>query len=60
MKKLISILLVMMMILCMGTAAFADTTNITIAGDAGRIYKAYELLELTTSLKCDHVAGRSL
>lgn len=57
MKKLISILLVMMMILCMGTAAFADTTNITIAGDAGRIYKAYELLELTTSLKCDHVAG---
>ena len=57
MKKLISILLVMMMILCMSTTAFADTTNITIAGDAGRIYKAYELLELTTSLKCDHVAG---
>lgn len=63
MKKLISILLVMMMILCMGTTAFADetpTTNISIdkvEGDTTRSYNAYELLKLTTSLKCDHGEG---
>ena len=54
MKKLTSILLVMMMILCMSTTAFADTTNITITGDDTRTYNAYELLKLTTSLKCGH------
>lgn len=58
MRKLTSVLLIMIMVLCMGTTVFADdtpTTSITInsaAGDtASRTYDAYKLLNLTTSLK---------
>ena len=54
MKKLTSILLVLMMILCMGTTAFADetpTTNITINDADGRTYSGYQLLTLTSSHK---------
>lgn len=62
MKKLISILLVMMMILCMGTTVFADdtpTTNLTINNSDGRTYNGYQLLTLTTSLKCNQGEGHT-
>ena len=57
MKKLTSVLLIMIMVLCMGTTVFADeppTTNLTINNSDGRTYNGYQLLTLTTSLKCDH------
>lgn len=49
MKKLVSILLALTMILAMSTTAFA--ASITISGGADRTYEGYQLLTLTTSLK---------
>ena len=58
MKKLVSILLALAMILAMATTAFAEeNTTLTIAGTESRTYSGYRLLELTTSLKCDHAEG---
>lgn len=57
MKKLISIIMVLVMILAMSTTAFADTkTTLTINGSEGRTYAGYQLLNLTTSLKQNHTA----
>ena len=63
MKKLVSILLALAMVLCMGLTAFAEDTTITIENSNGRTYAGYQLLGLTTSLKtgehhpttCDNV-----
>ena len=56
MKKLVSILLTVAMIFAMTITAFAeeDTTNLTITGE-NRTYSAYKLLDVTASLKRDHV-----
>lgn len=51
MKKFLSIIMVLAMILAMGTTVFAADANITINGDADRVYNGYKLLDLTTSLK---------
>ena len=54
MKKLVSILLTLAMILCLSVTAFAaDDTTLTIVDDGtvARDYVGYQLLELTTSLK---------
>lgn len=54
MKKILSILMVMVMIFAMSTTAFAtENTSITINGEVGRTYNGYQLLDLTTSLKGD-------
>ena len=53
MKKLISILLALAMILALSTTAFAaENTTLTINGSEDSIYNGYKLLNLTTSLKC--------
>jgi len=49
MKKFLSILMVLAMILAMSTTAFA--AEVAINGEEGRVYNGYQLLELTTSLK---------
>ena len=49
MKKLVSILLAVAMILAMSIPALA--TTLTIDGEVGRKYEGYKLLNLTTSLK---------
>ena len=56
MKKLISILLTMVMILNLSVTAFAaENTSLTIEGaDGSREYAGYQLLKLTTSLKTDN------
>ena len=51
MKKLVSILLALAMILCLSITAFAADTKLTIENSTGRTYEGYRLLELTTSLK---------
>ena len=52
MKKTISILLAVAMILAMSITAFAaENTTLTIANSDGREYAGYQLLNLTTSLK---------
>ena len=52
MKKLVSILLAVAMILAMSITVFAEeNTTLTIANSDGRTYAGYQLLELTTSLK---------
>ena len=54
MKKFLSILMVLAMILAMSTTAFAtENTSVTINGEVGRTYNGYQLLDLTTSLKGD-------
>ena len=64
MKKFLSILMVLAMILAMSTTTFAaENTSITINDDGNRQYAGYKLLNLTTSLKsgehhpstCDNV-----
>ena len=62
MKKFVSILLALAMILALSTTAFAaENTNLTISNSTGRTYNGYQLLNLTTSLKCedthDHETG---
>lgn len=62
MRKLTSVLLIMIMVLCMGTTVFADdtpTTNLTINNSDGRTYNGYQLLTLTTSLKCNQGEGHT-
>ena len=52
MKKIISILLALVMMIAMSTTAFAaEDTKLTIGGETGRDYVGYQLLNLTTSLK---------
>ena len=51
MKKLVSLFLALALILSLHVTAFA--TNLTI-NDTGKTYNGYQLLTLTTSLKCDH------
>ncbi len=52
MKKLLSILMVLAMILAMSTNAFAaESTSVTITNSDGKTYKGYKVLNLTTSLK---------
>ena len=56
MKKLLSILLTLMMILGLTANVFAEDTEntlLTIADSEGRTYAGYQLLKLTTSLKAD-------
>ena len=54
MKKFLSILMVLAMILVMSTTAFAaENTTLTINDDGNRQYAGYKLLDLTTSLKTD-------
>lgn len=54
MKKFVSILLALAMILALSTTAFAaENTNLTISNSTGRTYNGYQLLNLTTSLKCE-------
>lgn len=64
MKKFLSILMVLAMILAMSTTAFAaENTTLTINDDGNRQYAGYKLLNLTTSLRtgdyhpdtCDNV-----
>lgn len=57
MKKIVSILLALALILSLSTTAFA--TTLTIADDAAvpRTYNGYQLLTLTTSLKCTCAEG---
>ena len=52
MKKIVSILLALAMILCLSTTAFAADTTLTIEG-ADRTYNGYKLLNLTTSVKTE-------
>ena len=57
MKKLVSILLALALILSMSAVAFAaeGDTNLTITNSEGRTYNGYKLLDLTVSLKTgDH------
>ena len=54
MKKYLSILMIMVMILTMSTTALAaedHTTTVSITNANGRTYVGYQLLDLTTSLK---------
>ena len=52
MKKLVSILLALAMILCLSATAFAaEDTTLNITDSTGRTYAGYKLLNLTTSLK---------
>lgn len=52
MKKFLSILLTVAMLLTMSTTVFAaEDTSLNITGPAGRTYAGYKLLDLTTSLK---------
>ena len=52
MKKLVSIILALAMIMAMATTAFAaENTTLTIQDSDGRDYVGYQLLKLTTSLK---------
>ena len=57
MKKLVTILLALAMILCLSTAAFADTTKVeiteTVGDTANRVYYGYKILDLSTSHKDD-------
>ena len=54
MKKFASILLALTMILAMSIPAFAtENTILTINDSVDRTYNGYQLLKLTTSLKCD-------
>ena len=53
MKKFVSILLALAMILAMSTTAFAaENTTLTISNAEGRTFNGYKLLNLTTSLNC--------
>ena len=54
MKKILSVILALAMLLCLSTAAFAaENTSLTIEDSDGRTYAGYQLLKLTTSLKGD-------
>lgn len=54
MKKFVSILLALTMILAMSIPAFATENNtLTINESNGRTYNGYQLLTLTTGLKCE-------
>ena len=55
MRKLVSLVLALALILCMTTTAFANGTAVTFASDVTRVYDGYQLLELSVSLKTgDH------
>ena len=49
MKKLLSILLALTLVLSLGTTAFAEDTTLTFTDDgSGREYVGYQLLKLET------------
>ena len=52
MKKLVAIILALALILALSTTVMAADTTLKIEDAAGREYVGYQLLELTTSLKC--------
>ena len=53
MKKLISLLLALAMILALSTTAFAaENTTLTITNSEGRTYNGYKLLNLVITQKC--------
>ena len=51
MKKLVTILLVLAMVLAMGIPAFAEDANLIINDAANKTYAGYQLLTLSVSLK---------
>jgi len=51
MKKLVSVLLALAMILAVSVTVFAEDTTLTIENSTGRTYAGYQLLTLTTSKK---------
>ena len=54
MKRSFSILLALAMILALSIpVSAAESTSLTITNSAGRTYNGYQLLSLTTSLKCE-------
>ena len=59
MKRITSILMALILVLGLSTTAFA--TTITINDGGGRNYEGYQILKLTTSLKCkeSHTHGDS-
>ena len=55
MKKLVSILLALALILSLSVTAFATTVTVSDSRD----FDGHKLLNLTTSLKCEHTEGQS-
>ena len=54
MKKFLSILLVLTLVLALSISAFAaENTSLTINDSTGRTYEGHQILKLTTSLKGD-------
>ena len=53
MKKVVTILLALAMIMAIALPAFAENTNLTITDNGDRAYVGYKLLNLSTSLKGD-------
>ena len=51
MKKFLSILLALAVLMAMSIPVFAENTTLNIDGAEGRTYAGYKLLNLTTSLK---------
>ena len=58
MKKLVTLLMALALVLSLSVTAFAADDAILVINDAtARTYDGYQLLNLTTSLKCDHAEG---
>ena len=53
MKKLVTILMAVAMVLALSLTAFAANTQLSISNSDGRTYEGFKLLNLTTSLKTD-------
>ena len=53
MKKFLTTLLAVVMVISMAVPAFAENTSLTINDNGDRDYVGYKILNLTTSLKSD-------